>query len=130
MTDKASSSRAALTEAGDVLNTPRFHYNAGYHDGAQARENGWAPEWQPGAHFSPAYEAAYWQGAYDQACGTYAGNSAEAWARYERQCEMYVRTGVITYAQGLYSDAAPGTYIHVEPGTLIRANLAADRVPA
>lgn len=68
-------------KAAKPLFEDRVRFNGGYHDGAQAQERGWTPEWQKGKHFDPVYERAYWAGREDKRTGVYDGNSSAAWVR-------------------------------------------------
>lgn len=70
----------------DDLCSDRRRFNSGYWDGYQAARNDWSPQWAPGMHPWPVYEAAYWIGIAEfekhRDSNTEPATSTAAWERF------------------------------------------------
>lgn len=65
---------------GDSLDSPRFRFKSGFHDGTETESAGRQTPWDPRMHFDPVYVAGYFAGREDFRCSGQRSESSEsAW---------------------------------------------------
>ena len=96
---------------------PRHAFSWGFHDGADAALKNRTPEWQPGQHPYPTYEAGYRRGHALASAGQYdplRTTSTAAWEVFSAEVTAQARK-----APGQLTELAPGVFTTAEPGVMI-----------